>query len=514
MLFIVTDFLFIKIFMSKLILTTRFYIILCFSIVLVFLALTVSSSLTNRPQVDEGLFASPAFNLATQGFFGTTVLETEQSPLTRIEERTYWVMPLFLLNVAAAFKTFGMSVLTMRLVSVFWGLALLGAWYFIVLKLSGNRNIALLSLLLIAGNYTITDTSSLGRMDIMCAALGFSALAIYLWRRETDLTSAVLLGQCFVVLSGLTHPNGIFAFFGLLFLIVYLDFRRLNLKIVAVALLPYLIGGTAFGIWVLQDVEAFKAQFIDNALMGGRMSGANSPLSGIIREFTEKYPHAYGLGATSGGHSGPIYLKSLIILSYIAGVFGVIFTKSLRQNRNYFILLVLTGIYFVLMSLIDGQKQTPYLVHIVPFYCALLAVWLQWIWQKNTIPRPLIIGAVAALMLLQIGGMAMRIKQNTYGNYYVPLTHFLQENVAENDLMMCGSDIAFASGFPKNYLVDGRYGYYTGKRPKFLIYDSSTENSWRGAKETAPQLYEHLPRLLQDYEIVYENAAYKVYQRR
>lgn len=500
--------------MPKIFLTTRVYIIVCLFIISLFLALTVGSALTNRPHIDEGMFASPALNLANEGFLGTTVLETEKSPLTRIEERTYWVMPMFLLNAAASFKAFGMSLFTLRLVSIFWGLILLGAWYFIVLKLSGNRNIALLSLLLIAGNYTITDTSSLGRMDIMCAALGFSALAIYLWRREKDLTSAVLLGQCFVVLSGLTHPNGIFAFFGLLFLIVYLDFRRLNLKIAAVALLPYLIGGTAFGIWVLQDVEAFKAQFIDNALMGGRMSGASSPLSGFIREFTEKYPHAYGLGANSGGHSGPIYLKSLIILSYIAGLFGVIFTKSLRQNRNYFILLVLTGIYFVLMSLIDGQKQTPYLVHIIPFYCALLAVWLQWIWQKKAVPRPLIIGAVAALMLLQIGGMAMRIKQNTYGNYYLPMAKFLKENTAENELIMGGADVAFDLNFPKNHVADGRFGYYTGKRPKYIIYDSGVENSWLGSKDVYPELYEHFPRLLQQYEVVYENAAYKIYQRK
>ncbi len=492
----------------------RRHSILIFAAILLFLILTIGSSITNRPQIDEGMFASPALNLATDGFLGTTVLENEQSPLTRIEERTYWVMPLFLLNVAASFKAFGMSLFTMRLVSVFWGLVLLAAWYFIVLKLSGNRNIALLSLFLIAGNYTITDTASLGRMDVMSAALGFSALAIYLYRREENLTYAVLFSQCAVVLSGLTHPNGVFAFFGLLFLIIYLDFRRLNLKIFAVALLPYLVGGTAFGIWIFQDFEAFKSQFIDNALMGGRMSGASSPFSGIVREFTEKYPHAYGLGANSGGHSGPIYLKSLIILSYIAGVFGVIFTKSLRRNRNYFILLVLTGIYFVLMSLIDGQKQTPYLVHIIPFYCALCAVWLEWIWRGRIVPRPLLIAAVAGLMLLQTGGMAMRIKQNTYGNYYLPMAKFLKENTAENELIMGGADVAFDLGFPENHVSDGRFGYFTGKRPKFIIYDSAVEDSWRGAKELSPQLYEHLPRLLQEYEVVYENAAYKIYRRK
>ena len=91
----------------------------------VFIALSVGSSLTHRPQIDEGMFASPAYNLAENGFYGTTVLETEKSSLTRIEQRTYWVLPMFLLNVTASFKIFGFSLFSIRLVSIFWGLILL-----------------------------------------------------------------------------------------------------------------------------------------------------------------------------------------------------------------------------------------------------------------------------------------------------------------------------------------------------------------------------------------------------
>ena len=98
--------------------------------VLLFLTLAIGSSLTHRPQVDEGLFASPAYNLAFNGHFGTTIFDMETSSLTRIDQKTYWVMPLFLLNVAASFKIFGFSLFAMRLVSVFWGLILLAAGYF------------------------------------------------------------------------------------------------------------------------------------------------------------------------------------------------------------------------------------------------------------------------------------------------------------------------------------------------------------------------------------------------
>ena len=490
-------------------------IILSLVIAAIFLTLASGSALTNRPQIDEGMFASPALNLARDGFFGTTVLETEDSSLTRIEERTYWVMPLFLLNAAASFKILGFGLFTMRLVSILMGLILIMAGYLIALKLSENKNIALLGAALLACDYMVLDTASQARPDMMCAALGLSAIAAFLVWREKNFSLAVLLSQTLVVLAGLTHPNGILAFFALAFLTLYFDFRQIKLKHLGIALIPYLIGGAAFGLYILQDPQAFKDQFIDNALMGGRMSGFSSPFSGFIREFTERYPHAFGLQANSGGHSGPIFLKSLILIGYALGVLGVLFTKELRQNRNYRALLVLTAIYFVWMALMDGQKQTYYIIQIVPFYLIMLAIWINWLWRRHFLPRSLIALGVCGLLLLGIGGMSLRIKQNTYGNFYQPMIAFLKQNSTENDLIMGGAELGFGLGFPKNHIADGRFGLNTGKRPKFIMYDSAVENSFADSKIHFPEFYEYFPRLLnEEYRVAYENDAFKIYERR
>ena len=493
----------------------RYYTILAVCAVSIFFALTIASSLTHRPQIDEGLFASPALNLATKGFLGTTVLEIEDSPLTRIEQRTYWVMPLYLLNTSVSFKILGFSLFSMRLVNILWGFALLLAWYFITLKLSGDKKIALLCLIFLACDYMVLDTSASGRMDMMSASLGFVGIAAFLLLRERNLLLAVLLSQSFVVLSGLTHPNGIMAFLGLLFLILYFDFRRLNFRHIAVALVPYIIGGTAFGLWVLQDPAAFKDQFIDNALMSGRMKAASSPLAGFLREFTERYPHAYGLQTNSGGHSGPIYLKGLILLGYIVGLLGVIFVKPLRQNKNYRALLIMTVIYFVVMSLIDGQKETPYLIHIIPFYLAFLAIFINWLWEKRIVPVPILLAGICFFLALQTGGMALRIRQNTYGNFYQPTINHLKQNAFEKDIIMAGADFGFGLNFSENLLSDGRFAFNTGKRPRFIVYDDQVKTSWEESKEFFPEFYDYFPRLLQEeYKLVYENAAYKIYERK
>lgn len=490
-------------------------IIILIFIAAIFLTFASGSALTNRPQIDEGMFASPAFNLERNGFFGTTNLETGHTKLTRIEQRTYWVMPLFLLNASASFKAFGVSLFTMRLVSIFWGLIFIFAGYLIALKSSESKNIALLGAAFLACDYMVLDTASQARPDMMCAALGFSAIAAFLVWREKNFSLAVLSSQTLVVLAGLTHPNGLLAFFAVAFLTLVFDFKQIKLKHLGIALIPYLIGGACFGAYILQDPQAFKDQFIDNAQMGGRMSGFSTPFSAIVREFTERYPHAFGLQANSGGHSGPIFLKSLILVGYALGFFGVLLTKELRENKNYRALLILTIIYFVWMALMDGQKQTYYIIQLVPFYLIMLAVFLNFLWRKSFVPHSLITLGASGLLLLGLGGMALRIKQNTYGKFYKPMIAFLKENSGENDLIMGGAENGFGLDFAKNHIADGQFGFHTGKRPKFIIYDSAVENSWQDSKTFQPEFYEYLPRLLsEEYRVAYENDAFKVYERK
>ena len=491
------------------------YQILTALVISVFLVLVIGSSLTTRPESDEGGFASPAVNLATRGHFGTTVFETEKSSLTRIEQRTYWVMPLFLVNAAASFKIFGFSLFAMRLVSIFWGLVLISAWYFIILKFSGNRMNAILALALVACNYVVLATASIGRGDTMCAALGFAAFAVYLWMRERNLLLAVFVSQLLVMLAGLTHFNGLLAFFGLLFLTLYYDYRSLGWRHIAVAAVPYLVGGSAFGLWVWQDPEAFRDQFITNAMMSGRMGGLSSPLDGFIKEFTLRYPRAFGLLESTKGHSGPIYLKSLILVGYAAGVLGVVFTRDLRRHWNFRALLILTAIYFIALSLMDGQKLAVYLIYIVPFYSALLSIWIYRLWEKSSVPLALLILGLSGFLLLQTGGIALRIKQNTYGNYYLPAVEFLNQNAADDELIMGSPELRFALKPTANHIADGQFAYATGKRPKYIVYDPGVEDSWKDSKIYFPEFYEYLPRLLnEEYRIAYENTAFKIYVRR
>lgn len=501
--------------LSVFVANNKFYIAIAAIALVLSVGLAFGNAYAERPQIDEGMFASPALNLATKGFMGTTVMETQNSPLLRINQRTYWVMPMFLLNSALWIKLFGFSLLTVRSLSIVWGLIGMISWFFIMLKLSGDKRIALLTFVLIAFDYTFLNGAAMARMDMMSASLGFAAIASYLCLRERNLNLAILLSQSLVVLSGLTHSNGAIAFAGLLFVTLYFDRKGITWRHVVIALIPYLVGASVFGFWIMKDFAAFRAQFVDNAVMKGRLGGFRAPWMGVIREFTERYPHGYGLGARSEGHGGPVYLKSLILVAYAIGVVGALATPSIRRNRNYRALLILAGIYFLFMALLDGQKETPYLIHIIPIYMALLAVWLHWAWTTHLVPTPLIALGVIGLIGLQVGGAALRIKQDTYHKLYVPAIDFLKQNTNSQMTIMGTSALGFGLGFPDNLLDDGRFGYASGKRPDIIVYAEESEQSMREAQFFYPKLPPYTNKLLsEEYRLIYENPSFKIYKRR
>ena len=483
--------------------------------VALYLTLAFGSALTKSPEIDEGFFANPAFNLATKGTMATTVLETEGSALRGIHEHTYWVLPLHLILQAGWYKIFGFGLVPLRSISIMWGLVALAAWFLIVRQLSGSRTLGLLTAALLAVDYTFIAVGSLGRMDMMCAALGYAGLAAYLTLRERRFGAAVFLSHALVVLSGLTHPNGIIHLAGLVLVTLYFDRRRLHLAHVGLAAIPYLLGAAGWGLYILEDPAAFVAQFAMNSRDGGRLIGLKAPWLGVANEFILRYPHAFGLAANSAGHSGPIYLKSLLLVPYAVAVVWAFASRSVRGHAGYRALLLLILCYFVILSLIDGQKETPYLIHIFPLYVALLALLLRRCWDGRWVARPLLALCLAGFVALEVGGMLMRIRQRTYQNLYQPTIAFLERNSDEATRITGSSALGFGLNFRDTLTDDIRLGYASGKRPRFIVISSEYELSFAGGLGKQPELARYISALLtEEYAPVYQNAGFKVYERK
>lgn len=493
----------------------RFNTLVILGAVVLYLALATGSALTYRPEIDEGYFASPAINLLTRGSMGTPVVEVAGTGLKNINERTYWIMPLHILAQAVWYKIFGFSLLSMRSLSAAFGLLGLAALYLIVKSVSKDKRTAILAVVLLAVDYMYIVSASLGRMDLMSAAFGFAGVAAFLSLRERDLRWAILAGEALVVMSGMTHPNGIIHFVGMQFVILYFDRKRIGWQHVAFAALPYLVGGVIWGAYVLKDPSAFYEQFIVNITMNNRMGGLSSPWSALAKEFVWRYGRAYGLGPHSVGHSGPIYLKSIVLFAYVIALVGALLTRGIRRHKGYRALLILTGLYFVLLTVLDGQKETPYLMHIIPLYVAMLAIWINWCWTKRTVPAPVIILSLGLIISIQVGGMIFRMKQDTYHKLFAPAISFLQQNSSPSTTINGSPSLGFGLGFTDRLTTDGRLGYVSGKRPDLIVITDENEVSFEEYKTINPPLYQHITKTLtEDYRQVYDNPAFKVYARR
>ena len=501
--------------------TSKTYVLIGLCIVAIYLALTVGTALTEIPITDEGFFANPAFNLLTKGKFATTVLETFATPFKGMEDHTYWIMPLQPLALSIWYRVFGFGVFSTRSLSIVWGLVALVSWFIIVRSLFKRPMLGFLVLTLLSCDYIFIVCASSGRMDMMSASLGFAGFATYLGLRERSLVWAILVSQSLVVMSGLTHPMGLLPFFGLLFLSLYFDRKRIGIKHVAIALIPYVIGGVAWGSYILQDPSSFFSQFLANATMGSdentgsRFVGLFSPLTGLKLEFEYRYLANFGLGPRD---STATRIKILFLVLYVVGLFGSLLVREIRRTANYKFLLGMTLIYFIGLTIFDSQKNYYYLVHIVPFYLTLCALFIAWCWARPNLLGKTAALALSAILFVEVAGLVYRIKRNNYRNSFQPAAAFLQQNATTQSSIAANPGVAFGLGFPENVLNDPLFGYNSKKRFDYIIIDPETAYSIERSKDRdalGKQVYDYAMQLLADeYSRIYDYRSYTIYARK
>ncbi|HEX6717754.1 MAG TPA: hypothetical protein VF088_11625 [Pyrinomonadaceae bacterium] len=498
--------------------TPKSHLIIGLGILAIYLALTVGTALTEIPGTDEGFFANPAFNLLTKGSLSTTVLETFATPFKGMDRHTYWIMPLQPLALSFWYRVFGFGVFSTRSLSIVWGLVALVSWFIIVRSLFKRTSLALIVLALLSCDYIFIVCASSGRMDMMSAALGFAGFATYLRLRERSLTWAVLISQSLIVLSGLTHPMGLLPFFGLLFLSLYFDRKRLQFKHVAIALIPYAIGGVAWGSYILQDRQSFFSQFFANASMGSdentgsRFVGLFSPLTGLKLELTQRYFANFGFARRDPSASR---IKILFLVLYVAGILGSVLIREIRRTANYKILLGMTAIYFLGLTIIDSQKNYYYLIHIVPFYLTMCALFISWCWARPGLLGKTAVLGLSAIVLVEIAGLGYRIRRDNFRNSFQPVAQFLKQNTTAQSSIAANPGVALGLGFPENMINDPLYGYYSGKRFDYIVIDPESAYSIDSARDRDRQIYDYTLRLLaNEYSPIYDHRSYTIYSRK
>jgi len=480
---------------------------------LLFVLLAVLLSFTRQPWSDEGSLASPAYNLAFHGFMGTTLVDEQSSGLRGINEHTYWNPPVGILLQALSFKVFGFHLVSMRLPSILMGLVAGLSWFIILERLTRRRAVAYLAALFIMTDYAYLMAASSARYDMICAGFGAAGLALYLTLRERSVGAALLASNAAIVASGLSHPLGIVYLLGLLLLLAR-DRRRVDWRGMGLALVPYVAGGAAWGLYILRDPSGFLTQFMFNLGVGNRGQALLHPATALWTELGQRYLRAFGLKEHTPGNTGPIYLKAIILAVYAAGLAGSLAIPAIRRSRGFGTVFGLLAVVFLFLTFGEGQRGAIYLIHALPLYGSVLAFFVGWVLARGRAAASIATACVAGFLALQVGGAVLRAGQNTYGRRYDPAMTYVREHSRPDETVMGSVACAFGVGLDRGLLSDNLLGYYSGKVPDWVIVDDFFRESFGIDAVRRPCMFRHIDEVLQQCDRVFDRDGVEVYRLR
>ena len=169
----------------------------------------------------------------------------------------------------------------------------------------------------------------------------------------------------------------------------------------------------------------------------------------------------------------PPKLKIAFLILYIVGILGSLAIGQIRTLPNYQVLLGLTVLYFIGLTLLDSQKACYYLVHIVPFYLTMVALFLSWCWIEARASYEVLgpcfrWNTLASNCRTTVSGETGQLSEQLS-----PCSHVSEREVRRRGGSLITSGVAFGLGFPQNVVHDPRLGFYSRKRFDYIVIDRS-----------------------------------------
>ncbi len=483
---------------------------------LVYLALAIANALTMYIWTNEAWFASSGVTLAHKGFLGTTILASKGTWMDGIEQHTYWVPPVHLLLQAAWYKLFGFGLFTLRSISILSGAMALLAWYSALSSLGTGRGIALLAIGILATDFHFLLYAALGRPDMLCAALGATAFALYLHYRTRSLPKALLLGHGFAAASCLTHPCGVLYATGLLLLMLYYDRRQIGWRAMPLIAVPYLMALGAWGLYILQAPLQFVHQFTGNisGIAGefsdvARGSLMTTPFRALKWEYFRRYGGNFGWYSSGFADRVPLYLLAV----YTLAVVGCLLIRQIRNHPGCRALLFIGSFEYLFMALFDGLKGSAYLVHTLPLCAAFLAFCISYGIDKSRRSLWVLAPVLTLFIAVQLGTVIDGMFRSPQRWNYQAAVNFMREARIPSQII-AGGEFAFDLGFDSGMVDDPRLGYYSGQRPEFIAANPIYRRWIDRSAVLYPEIHAYQVKLLAtEYRIVFRNSDYTIYQR-
>jgi hypothetical protein len=475
------------------------------AVIVMFSGLATGLALTRRPWCDEGWFADIVYNLTHRGVMGLTILDPHGFIFAQyvkgIDQHTYWVLPGYIFAQSVWSSAFGLTPLTMRLLSTVWGIVALVSWYVVVRHLCQSRFVGLVAAAILALDQNFLLDGATGRMDMMCASLSIAGTAIYIQLRQ-KLDRAVLAASSVLAIALFTHPNALFGIILFALVVPALDWDRLRWRFVVIAALPFAF---LLGLWLiyfLQAPDVAISQFRAQANIPHRFEVHLNPFRQFGDEIRGRYASGYHL-YSSGLH---VKAAGAVVLLYLAAVPAVLCVQRIRRLPGAMLIACFALISFALLSCL--QSNAYYLVYTLPALSAALGLCIFALLQNRSVWSYAALIAIAGIVTLNLAPTLFRIAHNDYRHRFDAAIAFLKNNAGPNDLIMGSGELAFGLGFDSPVVDDCRLGYATGLRPQFIVLEGQYYTFWiPSLTVNEPRVGKFIRKLLDErYEIIYDQS--------
>lgn len=440
-------------------------------LLLLAVALMVAHALTKIPHVDEGDLASAATSLLDRGNVAFP-MSYAYGPLVR--DAYFLLPPFYPAAVAGWFTAFGRSLDAYRLFHVAWIVLLVVSWTRLARAGTTSRVVVPITVALLGLNYDIINLG-ISRYDIVCAALNASAMASYAAWRAERFDRAVLVANCFLALSALTHPFALFGLIGCLALFVaHRDWRVLRVRHVALALAPYAVG---FGAWILSmrgQFDALDQQIATQA----RSRGID--FAHPVRVFTEDFVVRWWQLFAGWREGVPVAMRAKTLFLVLWAIAPVVALRMAGAEVRPLRVAVLayTLLTILIIPFADNMHVQIYNMHVISALTALTAMAAADIWERWPRRRAPLVAALAGICVFGIGSIGMRVMQRDRQREYAPVHALIASGLGERDFVLGPSEMGFGLGFERRVRDNPHLtSLARGEMPRYIVETSERRNS-------------------------------------
>ncbi len=454
---------------------------------------------TRLPWIDEAWVANPAVNLITTDKLVTTFFEPANPDANQgFAKATYWMPPGWFLIEAVHFRFFGIGLAQQRSLSALFGAGLLLAVYVIILRIFDDRRVALTAAAFTAIDFVFLEHAADGRMDMAAATCVFAAYALYLVLREKSLRGALLASNSALMIAGLIHPIAIVGVVGLTWLGLWLDRNRLRPTHAFWILLPYMMGGGAWGMYIAQDPAAFMAQFF-----GKTPPPSFNPLTAFARELSLRYRGMFGFDVHWRIVSLPQFVVGVI---YGTSAIAALLLAFFSHRRAWKLLAGLWATHALGLVFLISLKADYHFPIIIPFYASLAAAVVGAFpsWKYVLLP-------VALLALAQLRVVAKRIWLDPLDHYFMPALAEVRRLADAGRLVSASPEFAYPLGFPANVLHDYNFGFFSGRRPDLIVFSDPSKIPRIESNDPSPLARYRQAVVSSDYQLAQAIGPYRLY---